>query len=389
MMSTESELLSLALLKKQKQDQTITKLRDILKELWSQLKEKRTIPVIKVKSRSKKNLIQHELGYFMLGSAKMVKKSLKTKGGAKELLKLVKTIVYILTQLEAGKTSTVREYFYGSLNWVSDAQFEDVQEANYCLENLEILVDELRENFGIVAESDGCIYGPLVLETQNRKGKTLTIDCQESVSDTGFLLPRKFEDMKIVSHDIKFGLVVETGGFFSRLIEDNFYEKHKCLLVHSKGQPSRCLRQLVKHLSEQYKIPFYGFSDADSWGALIINSIKRGSVKSSHLSDKLCTPSIKHIGLLPSQIERFNLPCDNITKEEKKIAELMLKDERAPPELKRELEIMLQTGKKAEQQGLSYWGISYVSEVYLELILKEANAPIVTTVTEADIKSKK
>ena len=139
-------------------------------------------------------------------------------------------------------------------------------------------------------------------------------------------------------------------------------------------------------MHKTYNIPFYIFSDADIWGGMIGNTIKRGSVKSSHLSDKLCTPAVTHIGLLPSQIERFNLPCDNITKEERRVAELLLKDNRATPELKKEMQIMLKTGKKAEQQGLSYWGLSYVSEVYLQVVLKEAGAPIKTTVSEADIK---
>ena len=373
-------------LKLEKKQDVSNKLLNILKELQKQLVLEKRIPELRIKARSKKNMIEHELGFFTLGDSKKTRKSLKTKGGAKELLKIVKTIVYILSQLKENKTSTVRDFFYNSLNWVSDAQFEDVQEANYCLENIEVLVDDLRENFNIVAESDGCIYGPLVVETQNRKGNSLVIDCQDGVGDSGFLLPRKFEDMKILSHDIKFGLIIETGGFFSRLIEDEFYEKHNCLLIHTKGQPSRCLRRFVKYMNDTYKIPFYAFSDADTWGGIIVNTIKRGSVKSSHLADKLCTPEVTHIGLLPSQIERFKLPCDNITKEERRIAELLLKDERATPELKREMEIMLRTGKKAEQQGLSYWGLSYVSQVYLQLVLKEAGAPIITNVTEADIK---
>ena len=310
---------TLTLTKNQKKVVVIEKLMNVLKSLQDQLMVAKAIPELKIKARSKKNIIEHEQGYFTLGQNRKVKKSLKTKGGAKELLKIVKTIVYILNQLKENKTSTVRDFFYNSLNWVSDAQFEDVQEANYCLENIEVMVDELRENFNIMAESDGCIYGPVIIETQNRRGEPLIVDCQDGVSDSGFLLPRKFEDMKIKSHNIAFGLIIETGGFFSRLIEDEFYEKHNCLLIHTKGQPSRCLRQFVKYMHKTYNIPFYIFSDADIWGGMIGNTIKRGSVKSSHLSDKLCTPAVTHIGLLPSQIERFNLPCDNITKEERRV----------------------------------------------------------------------
>lgn len=376
----------ITIFKEEKKKDLTQKLLSVLKDLKDQLDVAQNIPELRIKARSKKNMIEHDLGFFTLGQKKTIKKSLKTKGGAKELLKLVKTIVFILSQMKDDKTSTVRDFFYNSLNWISDAQFEDVQEANYCIENIEILVDDLRENFNIVAEADGCVYGPVVLQTQNRKGIPLVVDCQEGVGDSGFLLPRRFEDLKINSVNCKFGLIIETGGFFSRLIEDGFYQKHKCLLIHTKGQPSRCLRRFIKELNQTHNIPFYAFSDADTWGGIIVNTIKRGSVKSSHLASKLCTPAITHIGLLPSQIERFNLPWDNITKDERRVAELLLKDDRATPELKEEMRIMLRTGRKAEQQGLSYWGLSYVSDVYLQLVLKEFGAPIVTTVTEADIK---
>lgn len=387
---TEKSFLNLGLEQEENSNIRVTKkIILVLEKLWSQIYLQNQIPYLRIKSRNKNNIEEHENGYFYLGDKKTVKKTLKTKGGSKELLKLTKSMQYILDQLKQKKTSTVREFFYRSLNWISDAQFEDVNEANYCIENLEILLNELRENLGVLVEADGCIYGPITVQIKNKKGINIKTHCVDDVGDSGFLLPRKFEDLKILSHDLKLILVIETGGFYDRLIQDNFHEKHNCLLVHAKGQSSRCVRRLIKYLSEVEKIPVFGFSDADTWGSLIINTFKRGSIKASHLSDRLCTPSIKHIGLLPSHIQRFELPCDNITKEERKMAELLLKDERAPEELKKELKIMLDTGKKAEQQGLAYWGTNYVSEVYLELILKEAGANIKTNVSEADIKRSK
>jgi DNA topoisomerase-6 subunit A len=347
-------------------------LRNLLETVSAQLKSG-SIPELKIASRSKSNIKQSAEGYWTLSRQKFTKKTLKTKGGAKELLKLVKTIVYLLKQKEQNKTSTLREFYYNALNWISDAQFETVNESNMCIENIQILLNVLREEVGIVAEADGCILGPITLQIRTRDNNKRVVDCQEDVSLSGFLLPRRFQDIKVLSHNAKFVIVCETGGIYSRLIEENFDKKYNCIIIHTKGQSSRCVRKFIKYLNEDLNLKVALFNDCDVWGVLIANTIKYGAIKSCHISDKLCTPNAVHIGLLPSQVEKYKLPGDKITKVEKNMLRLLKEDAKIPEHIRTELDIMDKTEKKAEQQALSFYGLDFVTRVFLPEVLRENN----------------
>ena len=67
----------------------------ILYDLEKQLKTYQ-IPQIKITSRAKSNLVEREEGFWELGKNKSTVKTLKTKGGAKELLKLVYTVSFLI-----------------------------------------------------------------------------------------------------------------------------------------------------------------------------------------------------------------------------------------------------------------------------------------------------
>ena len=168
-------------------------------------------------------------------------------------------------------------------------------------------------------------------------------------------------------------LVVETGGMFSRLIEENFDKKFSCLLVLTGGQSSRMTRKFIKKISVDYGLKTAIFTDGDFHGLCIARSIINGAVKSSHLSDKLCTPSAIHVGLFPSQIKDYNLPTDHITGLERQGLEAMKLDFRYlnDEDLMKEISLMLQTGLKAEQQATSYRGLSFVVDNFLPEVLKK------------------
>lgn len=345
------------------------RLRQILIDLVAQLNESK-IPELHVKSRSKNNLLKiEEKSVWTLGE-KTVLKTCKTSGGSKELLKLVNVIGHILRQIRTSKTCTIRQLFYESLNWVYDAQFNDVNESNNMLDSLETLTGCFRENFGIRAEQDGHINGYIEVISKTRSGQRVT-NCLTDVHEAGFPLPPKITDLKIKSCEARFALVIESGGMYQRLIEDDFHVDHKCLLIHTKGQSSRATRFFIKKLMDEFNIPVFIFTDGDVWGASIAESIRVGSIKSCHLSEHMCSPKAVHIGLFPSQIKTHKLPTDKLTPLEKQRIDDMLVDPRYSenPVLYSELKLMRETGLKAEQQAFAKYGTDYVSKNYLPQII--------------------
>ena len=342
-------------------------LYDILLNVEDQLITE-TIPKLSVRSRSKSNLFLSESGFWSLGTLRYTKKTLKTKGGSKELLRLVHVISYLIEQIQSGRTSTLRELYYCALNWIDEAQFEKVNDSNLCLENIEILTNLIREELSIFPGEEGKISGPIVVEFKTRKKGVQRVDCAKDIGSSGLSLPRSITELKVISTTAKFILVVETAGMHARLIEEQFDIKNNCIIVCSSGQASRMTRKFLKLMKQQYNLPIAIFADCDAFGFQIAYVIKIGSIKASHLSELLCVPDAIHVGLLPSQIKQYNLPTDNITKLQRERLELMMVDTRFDA-LRDQMKIMLDTGKKSEQQALAYYGLDYVSKVYLPRVL--------------------
>lgn len=351
--------------------QIVEDLKEILQLIKDQIK-KELIPSLKIKTRSKTNLYLHQEGFWSLNDQKNTQKTLKTKGGSREILKLVHTIVYLIEQLKKNKTSTLREFYYNALNWIDQAQFEKMNESNLCLENVQILVNKVREDFGIYPGCEGRIFGPLVVSYKTRTGEERIVDCTKDVGTSGFLLPRSISELKIISNNGKFILAIETDGLFNRLVEEKFDQKYGCILMVTGGQASRMSKKFLKLMHDDYGLRTAIFTDGDIHGINIANNIISGSIKSSHLSDMLCTPSAQHIGLYPSQTLEYKVPTYEITPLEKNHIRLMKEDPRYQ-HLIEELEIMERTGLKAEQQAFSYHGLTYVTDNYLPQVLKKYN----------------
>lgn len=335
---------------------------------------KEQIPYIELKTRTKNNIVYDpEKKTWVLGPKK-VKKTCKTKGGSSQVLKLINLIELLLEQLDLNKHQTLRNMYYCAMNWHKRAVFEEVSDAADALECLEVLTGLLREELGIVPDLSGSFFGDIFVQTKTRAGLK-RIHCTRDVSEAGFAIPPKIDDYHIddVSR-IKFVLVIETGGMYHRLIEDGFDQKYNCLLIHTKGQSSRATRgALRKIVALAPDMPVLGFCDGDPWGHNIMMNIATGSIKSSHLSERLCTPNMVIIGLYPSQIEEYNLPSVKLTPREIKRIDEMLDDPRymQTSRLKKELLYMKEKGVKAEQQAFAIKGISFVTDTYIPTQLKK------------------
>lgn len=340
-------------------------LQDIAREI-----ETGAIPSIKIRSRTKSNLIYDQIQKVWKLGDKTTLKTAKTMGGSKELLKILNLLVYILEQLEQGKTSTCRQLYYVALSWIQESRFEQVSDSNTALENLQILSGLLRQELGIVPQISGSVFGPLVVKTRTRAGQKI-VDCSKDVSQAGFPIPPKMQDYSIQDCKAKFMMVIETGGMYQRLIQDRFDQTYGCLLVHTHGQPSRATRIMIKRVSQLYDIPILAFTDGDPWGVGIAYNINSGSIKSVHLSDRLCTPRLIHIGLTSTQIQEYKLPTDKLTPRELQRVDQMMEDPRYQREqqVMRQLNHMKSRKVKAEQQALAIRGLSYVTEVYLPQVL--------------------
>ncbi|ELY74045.1 DNA topoisomerase IV subunit A [Natrinema pallidum] len=331
------------------------------------------IPHMSVPTRTKNNIeYDEEMAVWVYGDRESTR-SANSVRGARKLLKAVYTIEFLADQLEEDRSSTLRELYYLSESWDNDeAQFNDQDESNSMVEDLEIVSGVTREDFHMRPEESGAtLMGPLHLREQTRRGER-EIHCQEDVGEGGYQIPNNPDTIEFLDCDADFILAVETGGMRDRLVENGFDEQYNALIVHLKGQPARATRRITKRLHDELGLPVTVFTDGDPWSYRIYGSVAYGSIKSAHLSEYLATPEADFIGIQPADIVEYELPTDPLSDSDINALESELEDPRFQTDYwEEQIELQLDLGKKSEQQSLASHGLDFVTETYLPERLDE------------------
>ena len=325
------------------------------------------IPRMDVPTRTKSNIEYDEDKRVWVYGDRKSTRSANSVRGARKLLKSVYTIDFLAQQLEEDRSSTLRELYYLSESWDFDeAKFNDQDESNQLIEDLEIVSTIRREDFHMRPEESGAtVMGPLLLREQTRRGER-EIHCQKDVGEGGYQIPNNPDTIEFLDHDAEFVMCVETGGMRDRLVENGFDEEYGAIIVHLKGQPARATRRLTKRLRNDLGLPVTVFTDGDPWSYRIFASVAYGSIKSAHLSEHLATPDAQYVGIRPTDIVEYDLPTDPLADSDINALENELEDPRFADDFwQDEINLQLDIEKKAEQQALAARGLDYVTETYL------------------------
>ncbi|WP_049920951.1 DNA topoisomerase IV subunit A [Halopiger djelfimassiliensis] len=331
------------------------------------------IPHMSVPTRTKNNIEYDEDKAVWVYGDRESTRSANSVRGARKLLKAVYTIEFLADQLEADRSSTLRELYYLSESWDNEeAQFTSQDESNQLVEDLEIVSGVTREDFHMRPEESGAtIMGPLYLREQTRRGER-EIHCQKDVGEGGYQIPNNPDTIEFLDCDADFILAVETGGMRDRLVENGFDEEYNALIVHLKGQPARATRRITRRLHDELELPVTVFTDGDPWSYRIYGSVAYGSIKSAHLSEYLATPEAKFIGIQPADIVEYDLPTDPLSDSDVNALESELEDPRFQTDYwEEQIELQLEIEKKSEQQSLASHGLDFVTDTYLPERLDE------------------
>src|SRR4029078_12621005 len=230
---------------------------------------------------------------FDLSQAKAYMQTMLVASGTKKLL----------TQ---GKTTSLRGLFYmlkHTIDGTKENTFDDQKECDPVVEDIEVLLNTLREELHLHASNRGTLVGPITLVDTGD-----TIDCSRMASG-GYSIPSIVEPeiMQFVKCDAKFILHVEKDTVWRRFNEDKFWRKHNCLLTHGKGQPPRGVRRLLNRLHNELKLPVYCVLDNDPWGYYIYSVLKQGSINLAYESTRMAIPDARFLGLRSSDYERCEL----------------------------------------------------------------------------------
>lgn len=331
-------------------------------------------PTLEIPSRSLSNVsFDEKRSIIELGDQKQ-QRQLFNVGHARKFMQTFLVASACKDLLTEAKTTSIRDLYYMTKHTMGDSRqntFEEQEESDPIIEDLEVTIDTLREELNLYASNRGSMVGPLTLVDAGD-----TIDLRR-LGSGGWSVPSIVEPnvIQFRKSDAQFVLLVEKDAVWRRLNEDRYWVKNKCILVHGQGMAPRGVRRLLYRMNHELKLPIYVLVDNDPWGFYIYSVVKQGSINLAYESVRMAVPSARFLGLSSMDMEQFQLPAHVTIK-------LDDQDQRRAKQMlgypwfnkrtwQREIRTMLRNGVKLELEALSAKGISFISEEYLPKKLKD------------------
>jgi len=354
--------------------ETMTKLQRLATAV-AEVAKKRRDPYLDVPSRSLSNSQYNRRKRLIEMGGKTNRRELFNLNQARAYMQTILVGSGCSRLIRQGKSTSIRGLYYmlkHNIEGTKENTFEDQSESDTIIEDLEVITGAMREELHLYAEPRGSLAGPLVvIDGENE------LDAAR-MGAAGYPIPSIVEPdrLKIKRCDAKFILHVEKGTVWQRFNEDKFWQKHKCIVSHGAGQPSRGVRRMLYRLHSEYKLPVFCLLDNDPWGYYIYSVIKQGSINLAFESMRMAIPDAKFIGLRSIDFERCQLKEDVMIKLDdkdkkraKQIASYPWFSEKK--HWQAEIKQMLTNDFKLEVEALISRDISYVTEKYVPERLRD------------------
>ena len=331
-------------------------------------------PVIQIPVRSLSNVHFNEKKRFIEMGGNKQERTFFNVAMAKKFMQTM-LVADALSELQRAElTTSLREIYYRTKHTIGDSHentFDGQDESDPIIEDLEVGLAALREEFHVRAENSGTVIGPLVVVDDSDR-----IDCAR-LGKGGYSIPSIVEEeyLEIKKCTADFVLLVEKGTQWNRLAEDKFWKKYNCVLLTGNGQPPRGVRRLARRLHEEKRLPVYVLVDNDPWGYYIYSVVKQGSINLAFESQRMAIPDAKFVGLSSADPERYGLPRNvGIKLNDKDIGrakELLNYPWFQKKEWQSEIKRMLSSGLKFELDALANKDFQFLTKKYLPKKLRD------------------
>ena len=334
-------------------------------------------PHVDIPARTLSNVRYNKSKRFIEMGRNTNRRQLFNLSQAKSFMQTMLVASGVTQLIEQGKTTSIRGLFYlmkHTITGTKEETFDNQQESDPVIEDVEVLLNSLREELHLYAKKAGEMVGDIVLVDSGDE-----IDCARMGSG-GYGIPSIVEPevIQFKKTAAKFILHVEKDTVWQRFNEDKFWRKNDCILTHGGGQPPRGVRRMLYRLHNELKLPVYCLLDNDPWGYYIYSVIKQGSINLAYESQRMAIPDARFLGLRSSDFERCVLSDsvqislnDTDRKRAKQIASYPWFTAKKP--WQKEIQMMLDNGFKLEVEALISKDISYVTEEYTPQRLKDGD----------------
>jgi len=227
---------------KERKKEVLSSLEHLGGEVYEQL-VKKEFPTVKMPSRSIANILyDKKTRQYILGN-RNVKRSARNVRHIRPFTQLLWTAMFTDELTGQNKTSTLRDVFYSAQAYEMD--FEDQQESDNLITDLETVTGFSREDFNVFPEERSAIFGDLTVEytVPGYEGRTLNLSSHPdgvmigpALTSSEFVRPDKKKVDKVIA--------IEKGGLFTRFIEERVHQRFNAVLIHTAGQAPRATRFL-------------------------------------------------------------------------------------------------------------------------------------------------
>lgn len=332
-------------------------------------------PALEIPARTLSNVhYSPGKGFIELGSATN-RRHLFNLNQARSFMQTLLVASGAAKLIAQGKTTSLRGMYYllkHTIEGVKEETFDDQEESDGAIEDLEVLLNALREELHLYAKNAGAMVGEIVLVDSGD-----VIDCSRMGSG-GYSIPSIVEPEVIQFRkcNARFILHVEKDTVWRRFNEDKFWKKHKCILTHGGGQPPRGVRRLLYRMHHELKLPVYCLLDNDPWGYYIYSVIKQGSINLAYESQRMAIPTARFLGLRAKDFQECGLSSSvriSLNEIDRRRAKQIAKYPwfAHKKEWQKEIKQLLDNGFKLEVEALISKDISYVTEEYTPQRLRD------------------
>jgi DNA topoisomerase-6 subunit A len=331
-------------------------------------------PVLEIRTRTLTNVSFNEKRKIIELGDKVQSREFFNTAMARKFMQTMLVASKCKVLIDEGKTVSIRQMFYMSkhtLEGTSENTFEDQDESDPIIEDLEVGIDALREELHLFANKRGLVVGKL---TVNDAGDTINL---ARMGRGGWGIPSICEPgaLQFVKNEAEFILVVEKQAVWHRLNEDRFWEKHNCILMTTEGQAARGARRLLQRMALELKLPIFVLVDNDPWGLYIYSVLKQGSINLAYESMRMAVPNVRFIGMSAFDYKKFTMPKaaeiklkkEDVTRAEQMKAYPWFKD----PKWQREIQAIVDNGFKMEVDSLLTKSVSFITEEYIPKKLRD------------------
>ena len=294
-------------------------LKGLCNEMLNDLERAKRPLLQAVKCSLDNSIYNPKRGYLTPG-----KKMVTTELGVSSVQKLARTVFLadmMINNLKTGAVNTKRELYYMAKGMVKSSpelkpiDFDDQDESDSVINYICDLLEVYREEMNCFAnDRGGQTYSKQLVVYETLPDKTVAKVDLATLGTTSFQPKNKPQVFSLKpKKKINFCLVVESEGTANTLVSNGFTKRNKCIVIGAQGVPSNGVRGWVKTIQEQIKCPIYFFGDLDAYTLQnIYRTLKAGSAASLIRNSDFSAPQVKFLGVLPEDIEKYDLYCYDV-----------------------------------------------------------------------------